>query len=158
MERYDEAFEQSDQAVELDPVSPMSYINRGMLFFRARPYDESIQASRQALDLDPGFVNALWWQGLSYSGNLDFPRSIACLTKATMNDGRFFGLHWPMSTDARETERKLRRWWKKWRSFRSSGMSPLWTLRSPTQAWTMRMRLSIGWRRPMRFVQRESTN
>jgi TolB-like protein/Flp pilus assembly protein TadD len=91
MGRYDEALAESERALALDPVSPISYTNRGMLFFRARRYDEAIQASRQALDLDPNFVNALWWQGLSYAGRRDFPNAIACLTKGSvMNDGPLF--------------------------------------------------------------------
>ncbi|MDQ6662978.1 MAG: tetratricopeptide repeat protein, partial [Acidobacteriota bacterium] len=54
-------------------------------------YDEAIRASQQALDLDPNFINALWWQGLSYAGKRDFPQAIACLAKATsMNDGSVF--------------------------------------------------------------------
>ena len=62
-----------------------------MIFFRARRYDESIQASQQALDLDPSSVNALWWQGVSYAGKRDFPKSIAALTKAlSMADGPLF--------------------------------------------------------------------
>ncbi len=88
MGRYDEALAESGRALALDPVSPMSYNNRGMLLFRARRYDEAIRASDQALELDPSFVNALWWKGLSCAGNRDFPKSIACLTKAmAMYDG-----------------------------------------------------------------------
>ena len=91
MGRYDEAIAESDRAIALDPVSPASYTNRGMLFFRSRRYDEAILASQQALDLDPDFINALWWQGVSYAGKGDFPKSIACLTKAAgMNDGPLF--------------------------------------------------------------------
>ena len=62
-----------------------------MLFFRARRYDEAIRASEEALDLDPNFVNALWWQALSYAGKGDFPKALARLTKAaSMNDGSVF--------------------------------------------------------------------
>jgi TolB-like protein/DNA-binding winged helix-turn-helix (wHTH) protein len=91
MGRYDDALAESGRALALDPVSPISHGNRGMLFFRARRYDEAIRASQEALDLDPNFINALWWQGLSYAGKRDFPKSIACLTKALgMSDGPLF--------------------------------------------------------------------
>jgi TolB-like protein/DNA-binding winged helix-turn-helix (wHTH) protein/Flp pilus assembly protein TadD len=91
MGRYDEAIAESGRALVLDPVSPASYGNRGMLFFRARRYDEAILASQRALDLDPSFINALWWQGLAYAGNRDFPKSTACLTRAiATNDGPVF--------------------------------------------------------------------
>jgi TolB-like protein len=91
MGRYDDALAESGRALALDPVSPISHGNRGMLFFRARRYDEAIRASQEALDLDPNFINALWWQGLSYAGKPDYPKSIACLTKALgMSDGPLF--------------------------------------------------------------------
>jgi TolB-like protein/DNA-binding winged helix-turn-helix (wHTH) protein/Tfp pilus assembly protein PilF len=91
MGRYDEALAESERALVLDPVSPFSLNGRAMLFFRARRYDEAIRASQQALELEPARVNVLWWQGLSYAGNRDFPKAIACLTKAIgMEDGPVF--------------------------------------------------------------------
>lgn len=91
MGRYDEAIAESARALALDPVSPGTFTLRSMLFFRARRYDESIRDSQQALDLDPNFINALWWQGVSYAGKRDFPKSIACLTRAaSMSDGPLF--------------------------------------------------------------------
>ncbi|MEO8052986.1 MAG: winged helix-turn-helix domain-containing protein [Acidobacteriota bacterium] len=91
MGRYAEALMESERALAMDPVSPNSHGNRGMLLFRARRYDEAIGASQRALDLEPRFINALWWQGLSYAGNHDFPRSIAALTKArSIDDGPLF--------------------------------------------------------------------
>jgi tetratricopeptide (TPR) repeat protein len=91
MKRYDEALAESARAVALDPVSPLGFGNRGMIFFRARRYDEAIRASQQALDLDPSFVNGLWWQGVSYAGKGDFSKSIACLRRGiAINDGPVF--------------------------------------------------------------------
>ena len=91
MRRYDEALEESERALALDPVSPNSRGNRAMLLFRARRYDEAIRAGQQALDIDPTFINALWWQGLSYAGKGDFSKSVACLNRAiAMNDGPLF--------------------------------------------------------------------
>ena len=91
MGRYDEAIAESGRAVALDPVSPASLGNRAMLFFRARRYDEAIRTGQQALELDPNFINALWWQGVSYAGKRDFPKAIACLRKAvSMGDGPLF--------------------------------------------------------------------
>jgi len=86
--RFPEALEQSDQALKLDPVSTSSHILRAMILFRHRNYDEAIRISQHALDLDPSFVNALWWQGLSFAGKGQFPQAISCLTKArAMSDG-----------------------------------------------------------------------
>jgi tetratricopeptide (TPR) repeat protein len=58
-----------------------------MLLFRARRYREAIVESQRVLDLDPNFVNAYWWQGLSYAGNREFSKSIDSLTKATNISG-----------------------------------------------------------------------
>ncbi len=91
MKRYEEAVAESARAVALDPVSPHALSNRAMIFFRARRYDEAIRASQQALDLDPGFINAFWWQGVSYAGKGDFSNSIACLSRGiAMTDGPVF--------------------------------------------------------------------
>jgi TolB-like protein/DNA-binding winged helix-turn-helix (wHTH) protein/Tfp pilus assembly protein PilF len=87
MKRYDEALAESSRAIALDPVSPLGFGNRGMLFFRARRYDEAIRASQQALDLDPSFINGLWWQGVSYAGKGDFSKSIACLNRGFATNG-----------------------------------------------------------------------
>jgi TolB-like protein/DNA-binding winged helix-turn-helix (wHTH) protein len=89
--RFEEAITEEGRVVELDPISPLSYSSRAMVFFRSRRYDEAIQSSRKALDLEPTFVNALWWEGLSYAGKGDFPKAIASLTRAVgMNDGPLF--------------------------------------------------------------------
>ena len=91
MGKFDQAVQVTGKTLALDPVSPISYSSRAMIFFRARRYDESIQASQQALDFDPSSVQALWWQGVSYAGKRDFPKSIAALTKAlSIADGPLF--------------------------------------------------------------------
>jgi len=91
MERHEEALKESDRILALDPVSPISHNHRAMLLFRARRYEEAIRAAQQALELDPNFLNALWWQGLSYAGKRDFSKSIECLTKAAgSNAGPLF--------------------------------------------------------------------
>lgn len=81
MERYLDALEESARALSLDPVSAISHNNRAMLLWRARRWDEAIEQAQVALDLDPSHVNALWWQGLAYSGKGDYPRALACLSK-----------------------------------------------------------------------------
>jgi TolB-like protein/DNA-binding winged helix-turn-helix (wHTH) protein len=82
LKKYEEAIQETARNLAWDPVSPICHVSRSMIFFRARRYDESIRASQQALDLDPSNVNALWWQGVSYAGKQDFPKSITALTKA----------------------------------------------------------------------------
>jgi TolB-like protein/DNA-binding winged helix-turn-helix (wHTH) protein/cytochrome c-type biogenesis protein CcmH/NrfG len=88
---FQEAMAEAERAIVLDPISALSLNCRAMVFFRSRQYEDAIQASQQTLDFDPTMVNALWWEGLSYAGKRDFPKSIAALTKALgMNDGPLF--------------------------------------------------------------------
>ena len=88
---FDRALEESARAIALDPVSPISHNNRSMLFYRARRFDESIESGGQALDLEPSFVNALWWQGLSFAGKGRYSDAIRCLMKALeMHGGPLF--------------------------------------------------------------------
>lgn len=91
MKRFDSALHESDKAIALDPVSPISHNNRSMLLFRARLYDEAIEVSRQALDLEPSFVNALWWQGLAFAGKHQYQDALVALSKGLeMHDGPLF--------------------------------------------------------------------
>lgn len=91
LKKYEEAIQETARNLAWDPVSPICHVSRSMIFFRARRYDESIEASYQALDLDPSNVNALWWQGVSYAGKREFPKSIAALNKAlSMAGGPLF--------------------------------------------------------------------
>ena len=55
--------------------------------YRARRYDDAIRAARQALEFDAALVNALWWEGMSYAGERDYPRSIASLMTAVRMSG-----------------------------------------------------------------------
>ena len=91
MGQHDPAVAESRRALALDPISPLVHNNLAMLLWRAHRYDEAIEQSEQAIKPDPHFVNALWWQGLSYAGKRDFPKSIDCLQKAiSLNDGPLF--------------------------------------------------------------------
>jgi Predicted integral membrane protein len=91
MERHSEALAEVELGRRLDPVSPMINGFRAMVLFRARRFGDAIGAARQALELDPVFVNALWWQGMSYAGKQDYTAAIDCLTKAVqMSDNPLF--------------------------------------------------------------------
>ncbi len=62
--RPEEALEQIDIALKLDPMNPfIMTFNAGDLYM-ARKYDESIKAFNEALSLEPGYPFALWnlWQ------------------------------------------------------------------------------------------------
>jgi len=56
--RYDEAIQEIDRALELDPLSLAVITEAGNVRFLARRYDEALARYRQAIDLDPGFKAA----------------------------------------------------------------------------------------------------
>jgi tetratricopeptide (TPR) repeat protein len=80
-ERHEEALTESARAIDLDPVSPLSHNARAMFLWRASRFEESIEEATAALDLDPSHVNALWWQGLAYSGRGDYELAAETLDK-----------------------------------------------------------------------------
>jgi tetratricopeptide (TPR) repeat protein len=91
MERHREALAEVELGRRLDPISPMINGFHAMVLFRARRFDDAIGAARQALELDPAFVNALWWQGMSYAGKRHYTEAVDCLTKAVrMSDRLLF--------------------------------------------------------------------
>ena len=56
--RYDEAVKISKRWVELDPLSPVTNLILGWVYFEAERYDESIEQLRKVLELNPGFIIA----------------------------------------------------------------------------------------------------
>jgi tetratricopeptide (TPR) repeat protein len=91
MERHNEALAEVELGRRLAPASAMINGFHAMVLFRARRFDDAIGAARQALELDPVFVNALWWQGMSYAGRQSYREAIECLTKAVqMSDNLLF--------------------------------------------------------------------
>jgi serine/threonine protein kinase/TolB-like protein len=52
--RFDEAIEQSDKAIELDPLLPWNYIARGYAAYRSARLTQAESDFRTALDLAPG--------------------------------------------------------------------------------------------------------
>ena len=61
--RFDEAFEQSDRAQQLDPLSLIIAADNGAIFYFSRKYDAAIEKWRSVLDMDPNFMRAHLIQG-----------------------------------------------------------------------------------------------
>jgi serine/threonine protein kinase/Tfp pilus assembly protein PilF len=55
MGRHEEALEQNQQALKLDPLSLIINANTGQLRYFARRYDEAIEKLKKAIELDPNF-------------------------------------------------------------------------------------------------------
>lgn len=55
LERFDEAFEQIDEAIRLDPLSPYYRLVRGIILHMARRGDEALAIYDRLLEATPGF-------------------------------------------------------------------------------------------------------
>lgn len=64
--RFDEAFAESEQARQLDPMSLIIAADHGMILYYSRQYDRAIEQSRAVLDMDPSFSHARAYLALSY--------------------------------------------------------------------------------------------
>jgi len=54
--RYDDAIKISKRMVELDPLSPVTNLILGWVYFEANRYADSIEQLRKVLELNPGFL------------------------------------------------------------------------------------------------------
>jgi len=59
--RHDEAIDEHERALELDPFSLIINANLARSFYWARRYDEAILQARKTLQIDPRFGIALFW-------------------------------------------------------------------------------------------------
>ena len=58
LSRWDEALEQIEKAVELDPFSQIININHAEYYDHRREYDKALELSKKAVELDPNFAGA----------------------------------------------------------------------------------------------------
>ena len=81
-DRLQQAIEQTDRALILDPVSPDIYGLRAMLLLCAGRYDEAIQQSRKALEMHPQDVGAQNLLGRAYVQKGMMPQAVVEFHKA----------------------------------------------------------------------------
>ena len=78
--RFDEAFEESERARQLDPLSLIISADKGAIYFFSRQYDRAIEQWRSVLDMDPHFPRA----GLIITAYVEkgmFPEALAFVEK-----------------------------------------------------------------------------
>jgi TolB-like protein len=63
--RLGEAGEQMQSAVELDPVSPLAYIELGKVLLWARQFEAARRAMEGAFELRPDYWLAVWYRGVA---------------------------------------------------------------------------------------------
>jgi tetratricopeptide (TPR) repeat protein len=75
--RFDEAVASLKRAEELDPLSPIISMNRGLTLIYARRYDDAIAQLNRTLSLDPNFAYARICLGLAFHHKGMYAEAIA---------------------------------------------------------------------------------
>ncbi|HTY57736.1 MAG TPA: protein kinase [Bacteroidota bacterium] len=89
MGRLDEARLEISRAVELDPVSPAIFADKGFVHYYGREYDRAIEMARKSQELDPAFKTIHRLLSLAYQGKQMFDRALeenALWQRATGNE------------------------------------------------------------------------
>ena len=79
--RLEEAREEIDIALELDPLSSIIYEGRASFSTLERQYDEAVGAFRELMELDPSFYKAYTGMGRAYSQQRKYADARAMLEK-----------------------------------------------------------------------------
>jgi serine/threonine protein kinase/TolB-like protein/Flp pilus assembly protein TadD len=86
MGRFDEAFKQTQQALQLDPLSLMIDVSSTTPYLYARQYDRVIKNCRRVIDLHPNFPPAHTHLGWAYEQTGQLSEAVAELQKACLLD------------------------------------------------------------------------
>jgi serine/threonine-protein kinase len=80
--RLQEAIDELQEAIRLDPLSLIVNADSAMLAYFARRPEEAIAQCRKTIDLDPGFFRTYWVFGLACAEKGMYPEAIQNLEKA----------------------------------------------------------------------------
>lgn len=80
--RRDEAFAESNRALELDPVSPIINLHLGWHYLYTRQYDRALDQLAKTLELDPSYALAHWYRGLAYEQKEMYSEALREMGKA----------------------------------------------------------------------------
>ncbi len=99
MGRVEEAIEQNNQALKLDPLSLIINSNAAQFRFFARRYDEAIERYQKTIELDPNFPgahsglgNVYWQKGMCKEWAAETSRALALDGYANLADALTRGL------------------------------------------------------------------
>jgi TolB-like protein len=79
--RFDEAIDEAQLALDVDPISPNARQNRVFILYIARRYDEALTQAIDILDLDSAFVSAYYYLGLIHERLGHYDEAIAAFQK-----------------------------------------------------------------------------
>jgi serine/threonine-protein kinase len=55
LQRFDEAIDEIDQALRIDPTSPVANTTKGIVYYFARDYENALVSYRNSLEIEPNF-------------------------------------------------------------------------------------------------------
>jgi TolB-like protein/DNA-binding winged helix-turn-helix (wHTH) protein/Tfp pilus assembly protein PilF len=87
VERFDEAIAEAKRAQELDPLSFISNLHLGWIFYLAGRYDEAIEHCKKLLEVDPNFFPAYRYLGLAYEQKGMYAKAISEFEKGVKLSG-----------------------------------------------------------------------
>lgn len=113
--RHDEAIRHATIALELDPLSPIVQVTRGVRFYEARQHDAALVELDKVRRLNPGFVPVHIHLGLTYVQMGRHAEAIAALREAQRLGGSastdtlaLVGYAWAAAGNEREARNVLR--------------------------------------------------
>jgi tetratricopeptide (TPR) repeat protein len=81
--RFDEAVAEAQHALDLDPLSPNTRVNRLFTLYLARRYDEALEQVHETIEIDPTYVGVYYYLGLIYERLGRYDEAIAAFQKMT---------------------------------------------------------------------------
>ncbi len=83
---YDQAIEDFNEAIRLDPKDALAYNNRGLAWLAKESYDQAIEDFNEAIRLDPKDASAYSSRGWAFLAKKDYDRAIEDFDKAIRLD------------------------------------------------------------------------
>jgi len=80
--RFDEAIEQSESLLKLDPLSPHMNAHLGLMYMLAGRLDEALTQLNRTIADNPGYIRAYHFLGVTYELKGDYKHAVETLTKA----------------------------------------------------------------------------
>jgi tetratricopeptide (TPR) repeat protein len=105
------AITKMQQALELEPLSPVINADLGQVFYFARRYDEAIAACQKALAIDPDFINAHFYLYDIYTQKEMYGEAIEEFFRVAQRPGEISPQAMNALRNAYETE-GIRGFWK----------------------------------------------
>ena len=82
LKRHDEAVDEAQKAIQLDPLSPSVGLQGGIAYYLAGRLNEAVEAFRRTLELNGTFISTHVWLGLAHLHQKQFQAALAEFQRA----------------------------------------------------------------------------